>query len=256
MTFQKNQKKFQSIVSCILFALGFMFLAPRAAHAVTPDEQQCIVDRDTCQKDLAKCTTLKDSLNTSYEQMSEVCKNEFKAKPAAPKPAAKKLVTPPKPPKVTLVICEGSATKSANGKYCECAEGVPARLVSDKDVPGVKHAVCVNTVEENRQKLAEVDRRQGAVCLPGDAELGRPPDLQASCDRTGEEIKDLILEYRSLVRSFNPATWDRFTKKVDAVEGRVTALEGRVRFSKTVCVRRSRGATPCRSVARPRARPT
>lgn len=235
MTFhQKNQKKFQSIVSCIIFALGFVFLAPRMARAqpvVDAELTQCVVARDTCQKDLASCLDRDKTFTDSYKKLSAKCQQEFNAKPVAPKPAAKLPLAPPKPPKVTLVICEGGATKSANGKYCECSEGVPARLVSDKDVPGVKHAMCVYTVEEVRKIVAEINKKFETTCKPGDAELGRSADLQKSCDQLGDDVKDLILWYRSLVRGkipLNKDTWNFLYQKVAELEQRLLDLEGRV----------------------------
>lgn len=263
MTFGIKYIKF--VVMCLV-AFGHATYSPRSAGAdggaiVLLDDEvnQCIADcmakepassgdLDACRTKLKSCEDLNKSWFLAYNVMAEECgKPKATAKDKPPGSGQKKSArstTPaippiPKPPRVQVVICEGGATKSANGKYCECTEGVPARLVSDKDVPGVKHAMCVYTVEDVRKIVAELNRKFDALCKPSDAELGRPADLQASCDQTGADLKELILWYRSLVGGktpLNKETWTFVYEKVTDLDKRLGKLEDRVgNLEKTLC---------------------
>ncbi|HWQ99985.1 MAG TPA: hypothetical protein VN397_04045, partial [Candidatus Methylomirabilis sp.] len=266
MTFGNKYTRF---LSMFLVAFGLAAHAPRSARAedslavvIMPDEvNKCIAectatapassgDLDKCHTELKSCQSLNDAWFLAYNTLAEKCgepKATSKDKPpgSGQKKAARQ-TTPtvppiPKPPRVTVVICEGGSTRSADGRFCECPAdgGVPARLVSDKDVPGVKHAMCVYTVEDVRKIVAELNRKFEAVCKPGDAELGRPADLQVSCDDTGADLKELILWYRSLVGGkvpLNRETWIFVYEKVTDLDKRLGELEKRVALlEETLC---------------------
>jgi len=143
----------------LLFLL-FAMSVPSTAMADQPDArvledseinaclQKCnaggnaCVDYSKCQSELAECRNLNEGWYAAYNTLAERCGSALATD--SQHPPSKTLKSEPKKvssggkkwePPQKVIVCAGGATKSKDGKYCECPDGVPARVLDKESHP-------------------------------------------------------------------------------------------------------------------------
>lgn len=267
----KNVKSFLLILCALICAawIPTAHAADAGALVYLDDEvNQCVADclkgnpasskdLEECRTKLSSCQSLNDAWRVSYAKLVKECGDKFVAieKPGDPTkktPTTKAIVEsppppppPPPPPVKPIVICEGSATKSANGAGCACEDGVPARLMDHREVTGVKVATCVVTIEDFKKFVVDTTEKFNGVCKPGMVDENKFPsvpanqraELTARCEATGDTIYEINLWYRDLVNGqypLNVTTWNWLVDHVGKLNGALAKIKADVNAIITV----------------------
>jgi len=251
-------------IACAAWSPGAHAADGSAAAVYLDDEvNQCVADclernpasskdLQECRTKLASCQSLNDAWRVSYAKLVQICGDKFVARetPGDPikktSPTTKNIVEPPPPPSPPpppvkpIVICEGSAKKSQDGSGCVCEDGVPARLMDDREGKGWKVATCVVTIEAFKAYVEEANKRFEGICKPGMIDRDKFPsvpaekraELTAQCEATGDTITDITLWYRDLVDGtelfdgsrkvpLNAASWNALVQMVEGLDKRL-----------------------------------
>lgn len=198
---------------------------------------------EVCEKERADCLEKNEAWKTAYETLRSQpgCDGppatDAAHPPTVPSPAKKKAAAPRyvAPPQKKL-ICEPPATKDSSGRFCECPDGFPARVVDTEshafDQNTVK-GICAPTLEMFQKLRDDAMNRFAALCKPG-SETSTLED----CIEKGKKLDAIILWYDKLVSTQSQTTpplnwesWDRLWKRVNALENlrpRVERVEQRI----------------------------
>lgn len=222
-------KKYSLVAALCRMMLALCAFLPLSAHAEEPNE--CISQEvyDQCTSELA---TTKDSL----KKCQDMCPAAVQATPSADKPKEqpkKRFV----PPTRRLICVSPGATLKSNMrgfKYCECSGGVPAEIV-DKESPAfdptVEKGQCVVPYEEYQKKIAELEEAHRKTCTSPDVKGDE--GFLSRCEKTGKDIHEIIVWYRSLIGAkfpdgspipLNAVTWVELNQRIRNVEVDLNAI--------------------------------